>query len=109
MGERFLSIDGEAEVAGVSLDDVLDAVASFVEDMRDGSAVALGHDVDGARRTLRATIENGELLVVAIGDGRRVGRRLDDSAITPEELVWLFSAFYPEGKRLAQYTWRLKR
>lgn len=105
---RFLCVDDGVETAGVVLQVVLDAVASFVENPREGASVSLALDVDGMRRTLRATIENGELLVLALGDGRRVGRRLDDSPITADELVWLFSAFYPEGKRLAQYSWRLK-
>lgn len=105
---RCLTIDDGPETAGVVLQVVLDAVASFVENPREGASVSLALVVDGTRRTLRATIEHGELLVLALGDGRRVGRRLDDTAITADELVWLFSAFYPEGKRLAQYSWRLK-
>jgi hypothetical protein len=107
--ERFLAVDDGAETPNVALDAVLDAVAFFVENPRDGAAVALSIVVNGTRRTLRATFENAALIVLALtGDERRVGRRLDDSAITVDELVWLFSAFYPEGKRLAQYSWRLK-
>lgn len=101
-----LAVDGGDEQRDASLANVLDAVAAFVEGSR--ASVALAVIVDGRRRTLRASHEAGELRVLVIGDDTRIGRRLDGSAITSDELVWLFSAFYPAGKRLAQYTWRLK-
>ena len=115
MPARILTVDG-AERIEPTLDDVLDAVSAFVESPAHGpialtvvvDAVGVGPGT-GVSRTLRAEHAADALVVSTPPDGTRglrIAARLDGSAVTVDELVWIFSAFYPEGKRLAQYQWR---
>jgi hypothetical protein len=103
---RFYTVGMGDEVADPDLDAILTAIATLDPTDTKRRSLRLDVRIEGRRRTMFATFEDGALRVAAWGTARKAfAVHIDGRSITLADLPVLFVSFYDAGEWSAAYTW----